>query len=40
MSAFAELDDFSDEESDEEDYLQDDGLKNDIVSEFHPNCLV
>ena len=40
-STFAELDDFSDEESDEEDYLQkiDDGLKNNIVSEFHPELL-
>ena len=40
-STFSELDDFSDEESDEEDYLQkiDDGLKNNIVSEFHPELL-
>ena len=37
-NAFTELDDFSDEESDEEDYLQkiDDGFKNNILSEFHP----
>ena len=40
-STFSELDDFSDEESDEEDYLQkiDDGVKNNIVSEFHPELL-
>lgn len=40
-NALAELDDFSDEESDEEDYLQkiDDGLKNNIVSDFHPELL-
>jgi len=40
-SAFAELDDFSDEESDEEDYLQkiDEGMKHNIVSEFHPELL-
>ena len=40
-NAFTELDDFSDEESDEEDYLQkiDDGFKNNILSEFHPELL-
>lgn len=40
-SAFAELDDFSDEDSEDEDYLQkiDDGLKNNIITEFHPELL-
>jgi DNA-directed RNA polymerase I, II, and III subunit RPABC2 len=40
-SGFAELDDFSDEESDNEDYLQkiNENAKDSIVADYHPELL-